>query len=269
MEALGLGVNQVLILNLLHSFWNAFWFFVRQSFKWSRSGYSEATRITPLFHSEAERVNTIYGFSDMGWRLSPANWHRNLATLWYLEQMLSTIDYTTFVRVMEPGCQNFSRLPAIDRYMSFRGWQGSILGVELDAYVPVKNFYSLYDHAQYYRSLVTSETTFEAADFFKMQNPVDLILCFYPFVSQEPALAWGLPAHFAGADKWINAFLKNLQPNGFILVVHQGDWEEKDFDKARGLHPLRLIKRQELTCPFFKTKYPARFSLYQKIESSE
>lgn len=254
----------MLIVDMVRSYWNSFWFFVRRLLKWSRSGYSEATTITPVFHPEAERVNSQYHFSGMGVKLSPANWHRNLATLWYFEQMLAGIDFSGVVRVLEPGCQNFSRLPAIDHYMTYRKWSGSVVGLELDAYVPVQKFYSLYDHAQYYRSLVSRETLFSAADFFKNQDAVDLIICFYPFVSKVPALAWGIPAGYAGAEKWMASFLKNLKPNGYVLVVHQGEWEEKDFDKARVNQPFTLLKREELVCPFFKTKYPACFSLYQK-----
>jgi len=233
--------------------------------RWGRSGYSEETTITPIFHDEAQRIDKQYDFSELGVRLSPAHWHRNLATLWYFEQMLNEIDFKKQVDVLEPGCQNFSRLPAIDKYMTFRHWRGEVTGVELDAYVPVEGFYSLNDHAQYYRSLIQRNSSFLAEDFFKFQKMSDLILCFYPFVSQGPALAWGIPAHYASAELWIRSFLRNLKPEGYVLVVHQGDWEEYDFDQARRGKPLELVKRAELICPFFKTKYPARFSLYKKI----
>lgn len=258
-------LNNVFMADIVRSAWNSFWFFIRNFLKWSRSGYSEATTVTPVFHPEAEKVNSRYRFSDMGRRLSPANWHRNLATLWYFEKMLSEIDFSSEVQVLEPGCQNFSRLPAIDHYMTYRNWKGAVVGLELDAYVPVQKLYSLYDHAQYYRSLIARKTLFTAADFFKSQERADLIVCFYPFVSKAPALAWGIPAIYASADKWIDSFLNNLKPQGYVLVVHQGDWEQKDFDEARAHRSLKLLKREELVCPFFKTKYPAHFSLYQKI----
>lgn len=209
-------------------------------------------------------INDKYAFTRVGERLAPRHWHRNLATLWYMEQMLDRVELQKSITVLEPGCQNFSRLPALRGYFQNRGVVAAITGIELDAYVPLKGFYSLWDHAHYYLSLEKDDSRFVAEDFFKWQSPADVIVCFYPFVSAEPALAWGLPAEVAGAKKWINAFTKNLKPGGYVFVVHQGDWEEADFDEARKGAPLTLLHRQVLQCPFFSTQHPAHGSLYQK-----
>lgn len=249
----------------LHSLWNFFWFHVRKGLKFKRKGYREATTVAPRFSAEAAQVNTTYNFTSIGEKLAPQNWHRNLATLWYMEQMLGDVKFAFSLKILEPGCQNFSRLPSLRAYFDQKNIQTQITGIELDAFVPLKGFHSLWDHAQYYISLKQDGARFVAADFFKWQESVDLILCFYPFVSAAPALAWGLPASVAGAEHWIAAFCKNLKTDGHVLVVHQGDWEEKDFDRARVGKPMGLIKRAELKCPFFSTKHPARASLYKKL----
>ncbi len=245
--------------------WNSFWFFVRRTLKFKRQGYSEKTEIEPNFSPEALRINQKYQFSDMGRRLAPQHWHRNLATLWYLEEMFQDIHWSEKIQVLEPGCQNFSRLPSLRAFFSNRAEGVTFTGIELDAFVPLKGFHSLWDHAQYYISLKNDGAQFLDSDFFKWHSPAEVIVCFYPFVSAAPALAWGLPASVAGADQWIRAFENNLKPSGYVLVVHQGDWEEADFDKARENSKIHLVHRKELVCPFFSTKHPARASLYQKI----
>lgn len=250
------------------TFWNAFCFYLRKKIRFSRKGYSEKTAIAPKFSPEAFRINEKFNFTEVGQKLSPQNWHRNLATLWYLEQMFKDIKWTSEIFVIEPGCQNFSRLPSLRSFFDLQSSAVKIIGIELDAFVPLKGFHSLWDHAQYYISLKNDGAQYLDCDFFKYQNPADVIVCFYPFVSSAPALAWGLPASVAGADKWIKAFENNLKPNGYVFVVHQGDWEEADFDSARESSSLKLIRRQELVCPFFSTKHPARGSLYQKSMES-
>ncbi len=248
----------------LHSLWNTFWFWVRRNLRFRRGGYSESTSVPPQFSEAAAQTNEKYNFTSIGQRLAPQHWHRNLATLWYMEQMFESVQFPPLITILEPGCQNFSRLPALREFFRLRGVVATIVGIELDAFVPLRGFHSLWDHAQYYISLHKDESRFEAQDFFKWDEPSEVIVCFYPFVSTEPALAWGLPAQVAGAQKWVEAFSKNLKPGGYVLVVHQGDWEEKDFDEARENSPLELRHRQVLTCPFFSTKHPAHGSLYQK-----
>jgi hypothetical protein len=243
-------------LEKLWTIWNTFWFFIRRSLKFKRKGYSEATVVEPVFSPEALAINEMYAFTTIGRRLSAPNWHRNLATLWYLEEMLGDLSW--------PGCQNFARLPSLTAFFKKRAKQITITGIELDAFVPLKGFHSLWDHAQYYISLQSEPAYFLDQDFFKYESQSEVIVCFYPFVSAAPALAWGLPASMSGPELWIKAFERNLKPKGYVFVVHQGDWEEADFDAAREKSTLKLIRRKELKCPFFSTKYPAHGSLYQK-----
>lgn len=221
----------------------------------------------PTFSPEAREINERYSFTNIGQKLAPHHWHRNLATLWYLEDMFRDIPLPRRLHVLEPGCQNFSRLPSLRTFFGGSGREATFTGIELDAFVPIRGFYSLWDHAQYYMSLGDDGAEFLADDFFKFYRPSEVIVCFYPFVSAAPALAWGLPATIAGAEKWIAAFERNLNPGGYVFVVHQGPWEEQDFDEARKGSHLQLVRRHELKCPFFSTKHPAHGSLYQKMEA--
>lgn len=237
---------------------------MRSLIKFRRGKYSEQTSDIPRLTTEAEKINIEYKLNEIGPKLSPPNWHRNLATIWFFEQMFLNISWPKKIQILEPACQNFSRLPAIKYYFNKLHIHSKITGIEVDPYVPLKGFVSYWDQAQYYMRLIPEGSQYVGADFFKFNLKSDLIICFYPFVSPEPALAWGLPARFANAESWITSFIRNLKNEGYAFVVHQGDWEQVDFDKAVSKYPaLILKKRMVLSCPFFKTKYPAYGSIYQ------
>lgn len=244
---------------------NEFWFFLRRSLRWRRGSYSEQSPSLIPMPVEAQEINTRYDFTATGLRLLPRRWIYNLATLWYLERFFTNILIPEKIEILETGCQNFSRLPALRAFFQRKSANVSITGMELDAFVPVQGFCTLWDQAQYFIKLQDDGAQYLAGDYFQHQGVYDLVICFYPFVSASPALAWGLPARFSGAEKWLKAFENSLRSGGYVLVVHQGDWEEADFDKARarGTH-LSLAHRETLQCPFFTTKFPAYGSLYQK-----
>lgn len=253
-----------LLTQKIYSSHNEFWFWLRNQIRWSRSGYSESAPQETPFVPAAQDFNERYSFADYGTRLYPRHWIRNLATLWLLEKMLEGLDWPTSMTILEPCCQDFVRLPAISRFFEKQKVKVAIVGVEIDTYVPLKGFYSRWDHAQYYRSIVKSSSEYHSADFFKFTHSSDLILCFYPFVLSSPALAWGLPARVANANQWVEAFERNLKPKGRVLVVHQGEWEEAEFDKARKTSALNLLKRRSLNCDFFPAKYMMSASLYER-----
>jgi hypothetical protein len=163
------------------------------------------------------------------------------------------------LEILEPCCQDFVRLPALRSFFK----NAKITGVEIDAYVPLEGFHSRWDHAQYYVSLANDGAQYVAADFFTYHSQADLILCFYPFVVPAPALAWGLPAEVASGKKWVESFVRNLRRGGQVLVVHQGAWEEEEFDRARRDSPLQIVARKALNCPFFPSKHPMHATLYR------
>jgi hypothetical protein len=140
--------------------------------------------------------------------------------------------------------------------------------MELDPYPVLSGFHSRADKAEYYLSLPGGHRTddYLAGDFFlRNSQPADLILSFYPFVSPDPALAWGIPAEFGDAKKWVDAYVQNLQKGGLVLAVHQGSWEEEEFDRARKDAPLEIIWRSRVDCPFYPLPHPACASVYRRL----
>jgi hypothetical protein len=110
--------------------------------------------------------------------------------------------------------------------------------------------------------------SYQQGNFFHFLEPSQVIFAFYPFVSTHPALAWGLPEDFGNASRWADSLATNMQKDGIALVVHQGKWEEEEFDQARKAYPLELVARKDVTCPFYPLPHPACASLYRLSSSA-
>lgn len=252
---------------MLHSLSNEVLFQIRSLIRFRRPHYRERGEPLELSPMEHQLVN-IYGMQEFTDSLSPLQLKRNLATLWLLQQnsSWSRIEFAKDSLFLDVGCQDFSRLPALKAFFAKKALKNHFTGIEVDPFPILSDLHSRWDRAQYYMSLVDS-ASYLAADFFSYNQKVNGIFCFFPFVSVLPALRWGLPARFANADKWVEGFLRCLQHNGFLYLVHQGRQEQERFDQARSgwSNSLRLLERHELSCPFLPPKVPSMVSLYQRI----
>lgn len=255
----------------VHSQFNQFFLHIRNQVKFKRKGYGERPQKKNLFDQEQSYLEDSYPLDVYKSFLNEYNYNKNLLTLHYLDLFFS--DKINFllskknIRVLEPGCQDFSRLSAFRAFFKKNNIPYFIRGLELDAFPILSDLHSRWDKAQYYISLDQDQSVFMAEDFFKAKYTADLIFCFYPFVSGYPALRWGVPDSNGNCELWIKSFLNNLTHEGLLLVVHQGDAEEKVFDQFRLelQSPLKLIQREQVQLNFFKTKHPGFASLYQKI----
>ena len=267
-------------LDSSRSWWNEQLFRLRSRAKFSRSGYREFSSASEfadwrssLASDAARELNHVERLAAPLelWQnyLGLPRLQKNLATLWTLEKVFSEgaevhRQSLASVRVaVDAGTQDFARLPALQFFLGLHSSEAKFLGVELDAFPPLRNGHSRADIARYLAQSV-GNATFVAADFFSWQEPMDFVSAFFPFVSPHPALAWGLPARFGNARLWVAAISRNLKPGGLALVIHQGAWEEEEFDAALPYAEpkLRLLTRLELNCPFYPLPHPMRASLY-------
>ncbi len=168
-------------------------------------------------------------------------------------------------RLLDAGCQDFSRAPAIQAFFHNLNLNPHLTGVELDAYGMLPSMHSRADRANFFARLA-GNAHFQAGDFFSTPFPkaLDLIFCFYPFVSPHPALSWGLPYEYGDASKWIQSLERNLAKNGLALVVHQGDWEEEEFQNAllAGKSRLKPVFSAEFQEVFEPHTHPSRIGVY-------
>lgn len=241
----------------MHSFRNELALWARQKIRFSRAGYSEKSQ--PNLAYEALLLARKYALEPLLPLLSQDTILKNLSTLLWLEEMgINRISES----VLEVGCQDFSRLPALRAYFSPNHPQ--ILGIELDAYPLLQDFHSRKDKADYFCSLAT-KSEYRCQDFFTFREPHSLVLSFYPFVSLHPALAWGLPSRYGDAGQWLQSFERNLKPKGFLFVVHQGKWEEDCFDEVRRGARLELVERKVLSTELYSLPHPPHGSLYRRL----
>ena len=212
---------------------------MREALRFQRPGYRENGTVSAHLDPEARRLSEAYGLSALQLNLSSAVYAKNLATLWILEQMLGGIPLPTGpCSVLEPGCQDFARLPALRAYLNHRGAEPVITGLEVDAYPILHNLHSRADKAHYYLALPggNPRDTFRAGDFFRWNEPVDFLACFYPFVSPNPALSWGLPKEFGRPELWVQAFVRTVKPGGKLLIVHRELGKKRISTKPARIH---------------------------------
>jgi hypothetical protein len=240
---------------------------LRSRLRWSRSGYQESGAENVALDGEALALEKRYELVRYKNYLSEDVYRKNLWTLRAFEKLLlpHLRGGHLPLEILEPGCQDFARLPALRAFFGKQGVRPRFTGLELDPYPVLHDFHSRWDKAKYYLNLDSSADRYLAADFFRWSEAADLICCFYPFVSAHPALAWGLPARFGDPKPWIDGFLRNLRPDGLLLLVHQGEWEEEDFDEARNTIPgLRLLQRENIDAKYYPLPFPACASVYRR-----
>ncbi|MGE3260976.1 MAG: hypothetical protein AB7K68_04275 [Bacteriovoracia bacterium] len=255
----------------LHSRSNRLFLQLRTALKFRRSGYRESGSEDLALSPEAGVLESRYGMGEFFTKLHSNNYLKNLSTLSWLENLQPFLgELPEQMEILETGAHDFSRLPAIRNFFTLNNFSPAITGLELDPFPILTDLHSRADKADYYISLTKNPgDKFLAGDFFKSALQADCILSFYPFVSANPALAWGLPAEFGSAEKWLEGFSRTLKPGGLLLVVHQGEWEEKEFDEARKNFPLELLARTEANSAILTLPHPPCLSVYRRTRIPE
>ncbi len=264
------------LIDHLRSKRNRLFFCLRKQIGFTRRGYREFSSseelftwhdsLAPSINNEVTRIIDQYNFSQINGKLNLESWRFAIATLWIFEQFSELKNHQPLKSILEVGANDFRRAPAIGAFFP----TAQLHGIELDAYRILHDLHSRADKAQYFATLAAN-STFESADFFQYSSTglKDLTLAFYPFVSPHPALAWGLPLEFGNASAWIESSHRNLRPGGLAFVMHQGKWEEEEFDAALTANPgkLTLLRRQIVECPFYPLPHPPHASLYARASS--
>lgn len=248
---------------------NRLFFVLRRRVAFQRGGYTEKGRarsreewlesLPAPARTEALRIINKFNFYSNA--LSPVSDRWSLWTLWLLENMFSGAPRAELA--VDFGCQDFRRLPAL---RCFLGPKPRIVGLEIDPYRILSGFHSRADIAEYFVKLdAKAEYLPENAFSWTPRKKAGAGFAFFPFVSPHPALAWGLPAELGAPDAWLSTLHRSLLPGAYAFVLHQGRWEEEEFDEARERLPglLELVDRKRLICPFFPMNHPPHASLYR------
>ncbi|MGZ3708857.1 MAG: hypothetical protein ACXWPM_08760, partial [Bdellovibrionota bacterium] len=139
--------------------------------------------------------------------------------------------------------------------------------VELDGARRYWNLYRRIDQARAQASAVAPADALHA-DFRAVDLPKDLsasaLTSFYPFVSEYPALAWGVPPELSD----FREILMKIRTARLILTVHQGEWEAELARAAyrrSGLSPREFIVAPEEFRGLWPSVHPAYGMVVERV----
>ena len=120
-------------------------------------------------------------------------------------------------QMADVGCASFWYVAALQTFFRPRG----LTGYELEAFRRYANGHSRQDYARGYAASWPG-TSFKGADYRCVEETSELITCWFPFVSDGPILAWGLPLNLLKPKELMLRIAANLSPGGGLWMVNHG-----------------------------------------------
>jgi len=147
----------------------------------------------------------------------------NLSMLEFLENYFDLKEANSELNVLDIGSKNWFYAEGEYNFFKYNSFEKniSLTGIEIDSARLYIDLYSRYDYASYHiRNLENAE--YIAGDFLLHQKQYDYITWFFPFVTKEPLLNWGLPLKFFKPLKMLEHAYSLLKPDGTLIIVNQG-----------------------------------------------
>lgn len=224
------------MFSLIKNFKNKFDFFLRKSIKFSRKivflkneqkeelfvSFEEQKR-TPAIQKEAEYLEK-YFLNEFKQNTTRRNYLENLATIELLENHLEISENN--IRILDIGSKNWFYARGEYSFFKYKSKEKNILlnGIEIDAYRVYTNLHSRYDLAMY--NIKELDNTFYiVGDLLEHREKYDFIIWFFPFVTIEPLLNWGLPLDCFKPEKMLLHAYSLLNNGGKMLIVNQDENE--------------------------------------------
>ena len=134
--------------------------------------------------------------------------------------------------VADIGARNFVFAPIIDQLLKEHSIEGSIHGIEIDAYRLLWGFHTRKDWGEFY-ARKARHAIYYPMDFLLWRTAIHLGFMLNPFVSKEPLLAWGLPMSQLKPEALFNHAFTCLKPHNGVLILSCPS--EEEFELARVL----------------------------------
>ena len=205
------------------SLYHALWFGLSERIRWSRKPYHEVPvgRLTDLETWQSACIESLqarYGVcfeSRYGRHTSLANY----AYLDLLDQAWTATDrpIPTGGLVTDVGCANFWYAQTLHRFFQ----PAKLTGVDVEGFRLYPTGYSRYDAAAGYVANLP-QTSFVTADYCEMDEQMDVITAWFPFVTPAPVLAWRLPLTVFSPERLFARIARNLSVGGTLFMVNQG-----------------------------------------------
>ncbi len=208
--------------------YHAIWYHLSERMRWSRRPYRETpvghlSGLAPWQATRIEALRAQYGATFEAWY----GRHTALANYAYLDLLDQAWHATARVipaggRATDVGCANFWYAHTLHRF-----FRPSILtGVDVEGFRLYPTGYSRYDAAAGYVADLP-HTSFVVADYSTLEEQVDVITAWFPFVTPAPVLAWRLPLTLFSPEALFRRIARNLVHDGTFFMVNQGR-EEAD-----------------------------------------
>lgn len=120
------------------------------------------------------------------------------------------------------GCASFWYAATLQAFFRPR----RLTGYEVEAYRRYASGYTRKDYARGY-ARIWPQTTFKGDDYRQVNELADLITCWFPFVSPDPIIAWGLPLNLLKPLELFSSISRNLTPDGGFLMINHGPEEAR------------------------------------------
>ena len=210
-------------LQRLRSFRNGLSFNIAARLPLSRGLYREAGcgELQGLTADQARRIARLREKYRVRFEasLSHATSLNNYAYLELLDRAFSQSGESRPVggRHSDVGCASFWYAAALHAF--FR--PDALTGYEIDPYRRYANAHTREDYARGYAAGLP-DTRFRGADYLAVQEKVDRISCWFPFVSAPTVLAWGLPLKLLKPKELFFRISGNVRTSGAFVMINHG-----------------------------------------------
>lgn len=208
---------------------NSIDFFIRNKTKFSRKNYTEKNP------KNIERNRLI-----------------NLYTLDILEKHFKKTSKDN-IKILDIGSKNWFYAKGEHDFFSTFCNNFELTGIELDAYRLYSNFYSRFEAAKFYTKELKN-AKYVAGDFLDLQENFDYITWFLPFITKKPLQIWGLPMKYFCPEKMLLHAYSLLNNEGQILIINQGESEQKIQEELLKKCNMPYISLGEINSNYFKYK---------------
>jgi len=205
------------------SLYHALWFRLSERIHWSRKPYHEVPigRLTDLATWQSACIESLQARYGLCFE-SRYGRHTSLANYAYLDLLDQA--WTAAARpvptgglVTDVGCANFWYAQTLHRFFQ----PAKLTGVDVEGFRLYPTGYSRYDAAAGYVANLP-QTSFVTADYCEMDEQMDVITAWFPFVTPAPVLAWRLPLTVFSPERLLARIARNLATGGTLFMVNQG-----------------------------------------------
>lgn len=147
-------------------------------------------------------------------------------------------------QLLDVGCKNFYYVRALAAAFSPQ----ALLGIELEGHRRYRNGHSRSDYAAHYVAGVPG-AAFQVADVCDWRQPAAVVSCWYPFISPQTVLTWGLPLSVFDPPTFFMQLARCVAQGGHLFMVNQGVAEWQLAQQWLASTPLRCMQQRVIESP--------------------